>query len=108
MPLGAGSPQGPQLSRAPDRFRRGKSLKSGNVLAVLVVVFVLCVACSLWFRADSVDAGITDQQVDSLGAIPSTPDSLGGDSLEVPEEPPLLMNYPPEPVETAPVEEGTE
>jgi hypothetical protein len=78
------------------------------VVVLFLALAALLLACSLWFRADSIDAGITDQQVDSLGAIPSTPDSLGGDSLEVPEEPPLLMNYPPEPVETAPVEEGTE
>lgn len=80
--------------------------------AAVVVLFLalaaLLLACSLWFRADSVDAGITDQLVDSLGQVPSSPDSLGGDSLEVPEEPPLLMNYPPEPCPQASEEEGTD
>lgn len=71
-------------------------MKSAIVVLFLALAALL-LACSLWFRAESVDAGITDQLVDSLGAVPSTPDSLEGDSIEEAEEPPLLMNYPPEP-----------
>lgn len=76
------------------------------VLVLFMVLAALMLACALWFRADSVDAGITDQQVDSLGDIPSTPDSLQGDTLQEAEGPPLLLNYPPEPVEPAPDNTG--
>ena len=78
--------------------------------AAVVVLFLalaaLLLACSLWFRAESVDAGITDQQVDSLGQVPSSPDSLEGDTLEEEEGPPLLLDYPPEPCPQASEEDG--
>lgn len=104
LPWGVVAPQGPRPDHDRNKLLKGGSLKPGNVIAVLVGVLVLCAACSLWFRADSVDAGITDQQVDSLGMVPSTPDSLEADTLEEAEGPPLLLDYPEEP---EPAEEGT-
>lgn len=72
-------------------------MKAENFVALFVAVFIVCVACSMWFRADKVDAGITDQLVDSLETAAATPDSLEEDSLEVTPDPLILEEIPEEP-----------
>lgn len=72
-------------------------MKAENFVALFVAVFIVCVACSMWFRADKVDAGITDQKVDSLETAAATPDSLEEDSLEVLPDTFVLEEIPEEP-----------